>query len=163
MEKQYHRYAFCSFNWLVIIFLSAFALFAGGMIYILARSSEPLFFHWLEVLGFGQWLELLRTKILTENQILPLWLIYSLPSGLWAFAYSIIITGIWWNSQLWPRYFWFASIFILVIGWEILQLKELVRGTFSFGDILAGLLGAAIGIYIGIKLIKPKYHEKESV
>jgi len=90
-------------------------------------------------------------------------LVYSLPSGLWAFSYSILITGIWWKSQSWLKYIWVASIFLLVIGWEILQLTNLVSGTFSFGDILAGLAGAGFGLFIGIKIINTKNHEKEFI
>ena len=45
--------------------LSAFALLTGGIIYILFRASEPLFFRYLNA------------------------------AGLWAFAYALVITSIW--------------------------------------------------------------------
>ena len=134
------------------------ALWLGAMTYIHLRSSSPLFIHWIEVAGFQKLFSLNHHLFLD----LPEWLVYSLPSGLWAFAYSIVITGIWWNSKSRLKYFWFATILILVVGWEILQLSGLVHGTYSFGDIITGLVGAALGMYVGIKLIKPKYYEKES-
>ncbi|NQU86513.1 MAG: hypothetical protein HQ541_12200 [Mariniphaga sp.] len=145
------------------ISISVIALLSGGLFYILFRPAEPVFFDWFRSLGVEKWLSLIRQKSLSFNLFLPEWLVYSLPSGLWAFAYSILITGIWWQSKSRIKYFWFASILLLVIGWEILQLTGVVSGAYSFGDILAGLVGVAAGVLIGIKLIKPKYHEKETI
>jgi hypothetical protein len=143
----------------LILLLGFVALWAGALVYIHLRSSNPLFIRWIKSVGC----EKLFSFNQSLNIYLPVWLVYSLPSALWAFAYSILITGIWWFSSSWLKYIWLTSIIVLAIGWEFLQLIGLASGTFSLGDILSGIIGAAIGVLLGIKIIKPKYHEKESV
>jgi hypothetical protein len=154
------------FKWLtygiqkgLILFLGFVALWAGALVYIHLRSSNPLFIRWIKSVGF----EKLFSFNHRLNIYLPVWFVYSLPSALWAFAYSILITGIWWFSSSWLKYFWLASIIVLAVGWEFLQLIGMIPGTFSFGDILAGITGALVGILLGINIIKPRYHEKDSI
>jgi hypothetical protein len=60
------------------------------------------------------------------------------------------------------RYFWFASIPLLVLGYEFLQYAGVIPGTFCIQDIALGIAGIIIGIIVGIKIIKPNYHENTS-
>ena len=150
------------FNRLYII-LSVLAVFLGGIIYILLRPYEPVFFDWISKLGMDNWVSPARQNSLYFTHLFPKWFIYSFPSFLWAFAYSILITGIWWQSKSPLKYFWFSTIPFLIIGWEVFQLMVLLPGTFSPGDIIMGVIGILAGIFIGIKLTKLKYHEKEIV
>ncbi len=141
-----------------IIFIGL-VLMAGGFIYILFRPTEPLFFDWIKAAGLDNWLFAIRHDSLKWADYLPKWLLYSLPSALWAFSYSLLLTVIWWPSKSGFKYFWLLSIFLLVVGWEILQLIALIPGTCSFGDIVAGIAGAAVGMQIGIFFIKPIHSE----
>jgi hypothetical protein len=140
--------------------LSAIALLAGGIIYILFRTSEPVFFNWIRAAGLDSWLSFARNDSLSLTPYLPGWVVYSLPNGLWAFAYALLITAIWSGSKSPLRYFWMASIPLLVPGYEILQLAGIIPGTFCIQDIAFGIFGLTVGIFIGIKIIKPVYHEK---
>ena len=112
--------------------LSAFALLTGGIIYILFRASEPLFFRYLNA------------------------------AGLWAFAYALVITSIWSGSKSWIRILWMISIPILVLGYEFFQYVGILPGTFCFQDIALGSLGLVIGIMVGQKIVKTNDDEKES-
>jgi hypothetical protein len=142
------------------ILVCALALFLGGMIYILFRTIEPVFFHWVRVAGFERWLNFARSKSLSLSPALPEWIVFSLPGGLWAFAYALVITVIWKGSKSRLKYFWMASIPLLVIGFEILQYAGIIPGTFSLQDIALGISGLIIGILTGIKTTKPSQHEK---
>jgi hypothetical protein len=82
--------------------------------------------------------------------ILPKWIVYSLPNGLWAFAYALLITGIWSDSKSCVKYFWMGSIPVLVLGFEILQYPGIIRGTFSMQDIALGIAGITVGIIVGM-------------
>jgi hypothetical protein len=159
MKKVFHyhtaKYFKGSYFW-----ISAIALLAGGIIYILFRTSEPGFFKWIRAAGLDNLLIFARNSSLSLTPILPKWIVYSLPNGLWAFAYALLITGIWSDSKSWLKYFWMASIPVLVLGFEILQYPGIIRGTFSIQDIALGIAGIAVGIIVGIKIIKPRYHEK---
>jgi hypothetical protein len=140
--------------------LSAIALLAGGIIYILFRTSRPAFFNWISAVGLDGWLNFARNSSLSLTPLLPGWIVYSLPNGLWAFAYALLITSIWSGSKSWLRYIWISSIPVLVLGFEILQFARIIPGTFSIQDIAFGITGLTFGIIVGIKTIKPDYHEK---
>ena len=128
------------------IFIAVLAILMGGMIYIFLRPSEHVFFA--------------RHYPLSQSLHLPELIIFSLPNGLWAFAYALIITRIWLGSKSWLKYFWMASIPVLVIGFEVLQLAGIISGTFSMQDIAFGLVGLVLGSIVGNKLFKSNNHEK---
>ena len=142
------------------VMLSAFALLTGAIIYILFRPSEHLFFVWIRSAGLTHWFNLARESSLSSSMPVPEWFVYSLPNGLWAFAYALLITIIWEESESWLRYLWMASIPLLVLGYEGLQYAMIIPGTFSIQDIVFGIAGLALGIIVGIKIIKPDNHEK---
>jgi len=147
----------------MLVFYSVLCLLLGGLIYILLRPSEPMFFDWIKKAGFANFLQIIRENSVSFRLILPEWFIYSLPNGLWAFAYSILITGIWWRSESRLKYYWMTTIPLLVFGFEILQNVGLIQGTFSFQDILLGSIGIGGGILIGIKPTKLYRYEKSKV
>lgn len=159
MKRKFPSLSTGYFN-LLYICLTAFALLAGGIIYIIFRSSEPLFFTWTNSTQAIHWINIIRNSSLSLSKVLPEWIVYSLPDGLWAFGYSLLITGIWSGSKSLLRYFWFASIPLLVLGFEFLQFARLIPGTFCLQDIALGIAGIVIGIMVGIRIIKPDYHEK---
>lgn len=135
---------------LVLLTLSLSTIILGGIIYILLRPTEPIFFNWIRTSGFGNELTKLRDLQVLILSPIPKWLIYSLPNGLWAFSYASIITHIWWRSQSILKFFWIATIPLLVFGFEFLQLTESIKGTFCWQDLLFGLAGIISGTIIGI-------------
>jgi len=144
------------------IILCAAALMLGGIIYLLFRPSETLFLKWIQTAGLDNWTHLARQKSLSLNLHLPEWILYSLPNGLWAFAYALLITCIWSGSKSWLRYFWMASIPILIQGYEILQFTGTIPGIFCMQDIGLGTVGLITGIIVGTKTMKTANHEKTS-
>jgi hypothetical protein len=149
-------------NWTGLhIFLCTIALTAGEMIYLLFRPNEVLFFRWIRTLGFDSLISSFRQFSHSLNQHLPEWVVYSLPNGLWAFAYALLITQIWTGSRSGFRYFWIASIPVLVLGFEILQFTGTIPGTFCFQDIALGIAGITIGSILGLKSNHPRNHENK--
>ena len=142
------------------ILLCAFAIFLGGIIYILFRPTEIVFFNWIPSVGLDNWFNMTRQKSLSLYPYLPEWIVFSLPNGLWAFAYALLITVIWSGSKSLTKYFWMASIPLLVLGFEILQYSGVIPGTFCVQDITLGLVGLITGIQVGIETNKFKNHEK---
>ncbi len=143
------------------ILLSAFAISVGGLIYIFLRPSEHVFFGWINAAGFEHWFNYARSLPPALGQLLPEWLVFSLPNGLWAFAYALLISTIWSGSKSLLRYFWMASIPVLVLGFEVLQYPGIIPGTFCIQDMALGTVGLVLGIFIGtIKTKNNNYHEK---
>ncbi len=149
-------------NYSTTLFFTAFALLLGGSIYILWRPIEPQFFSFFSETGLYNLINSLRQSTVSNNTLFPRWLIFSLPNGLWAFAYTIIITTIWAGSKSKIRYFWLISIPVLVLGFEVLQLTEIIYGTFCIQDIVAGIAGIIIGIIVKNKITKIKNHETKT-
>jgi hypothetical protein len=103
-----------------------------------------------------------RQSSVSLGRTIPQWIIYSLPDGLWAFAYALLITGLWIGKGSGIKYFWMSTIPVLVIGMEMLQYIGMVKGTFSLVDLAFEISGLIIGIYTGIKITKSHHHEKIS-
>jgi hypothetical protein len=133
--------------------LAGSSLILGAMLYVMLRSADPVFFRWIRFLGFGDKLTNLREHSLTWVHIFPSWFIYSLPNGLCAFAYTLIVFAIWLGSSFWVRYIWYATIPLLVFGFELLQLTGIISGTFCLWDMAFG----AGGIFIGWLINNKKY------
>ena len=148
---------------LLFIILTVAALLFGGFVYILWRSSEPVFFNWMDALGLDGWLNHVRIHSVSVSRFLPEWFIYSLPNGLWAFAFALCIATTWRNSKSRIKYFWMGAITLLVPGFEILQYFQVIPGTFCFQDLLFGSIGLITGIFIGTKSIKNYSHEKKNI
>lgn len=130
------------------ILLSFIAICAGASVYILFRPAEASFLNWFTFLESGHWLDALRDRSLSLSSLLPKWLLFSLPDGLWAFAFTLLVLSIWSGSNSLLRYFWYLSIPLLVFGFEILQLTGALRGTFCLNDILLSAMGIALGVII---------------
>jgi len=135
------------------IFIATIAILLGGMFYVFIRPGEALFISWFRDAGFSINLEYLRTNILFK---LPDWITFSLPDGLWAFGYSLLISSIWSNNQSKLRLFWMASIPLLTIGFELLQYTPWIKGTFCPIDLVFTIAGISLGYLIGTKTLKPK-------
>lgn len=133
------------FSWSRPVIWSTLAVLAGGLIYILFRPSEVVFLQWFHTIGAENWLEATRENSLSLSDALPNWLVYSLPNGLWAFAYTLIILIIWKESNSNLRFLWYLSIPILVFGFELLQLTTALPGTFCRYDLIWGAMGIAVG------------------
>jgi len=126
--------------------LCAVAVISGGLIYILFHASEPLFFRWMRAAGSDHWLCFIRSKSLSLGPHLPEWIVYSLPGGLWAFAYALMISAIWSGSRSRLKTFWMASIPLLILGFECLQYIRIIPGTFCLQDLALGMAGMISGI-----------------
>ncbi len=155
------RYSFSNFSGWKTCFLAAFAILFGGLIYIFLRSPDHLFNNWIRTPGSGTWFNSIRHHFVSKSLVVPEWIVFSLPNGFWAFAYSLLITTIWSASQSRLKYFWMASIPVLIIGFEIFQATGVIHGTFCIQDITFGLAGLVLGITAGNKIVKSNNHERK--
>jgi hypothetical protein len=141
--------------------IAVLSVLAGGSIYLFFRSGQLVFHGWLHAIG----LDLNSTLAVPSpfvSRYIPGWIIFSLPGGLWAFAYTLIITVIWNESHSRLKYFWMISIPLLVLGSELLQWAGILRGTFCISDLVLGLTGIILGLLTGLKMNKKNHHEKST-
>jgi hypothetical protein len=149
--KTFHFSTFQSHK--LYILLSVLAISLGGIIYILLRPSEQVFFNWINAIGLDNWFNFTKSYSLYFSLLFPEWFTYSPPNGLWAFAYAFLITTIWSEGRSWLKYFWMASIPVLVLGYEILHYAGVIPGTFCMQDKIMGGEGQSIGLFIGFRNI----------
>jgi hypothetical protein len=157
-RRHFYRSAFNGHYFMFSVVL--FALLTGGIIYILYRPHKPLFFDWFHFQGIINWLNFTQTIYWSGSTNFHTWIIFSLPTALWAFAYSSVITRIWSGNSSSIKHIWYGTIPILVFGFEVLQFFGLIRGTYCPIDIAMGTLGIIAGTLFGNKTTKSTYHEK---
>ncbi len=130
------------------------AVVTGGLLYLFFRPAPPFFLHWFGYSGIGEFVVAVRTHTLEITPSLPVWAVYSLPQGLWAFAYALIISCIWGKQRSAIAFFWLSTIPMLVFGFEALQYAGVIRGTFCIADTVMSLCGIIPGAILGIKTAK---------
>ncbi len=144
----------------IFIILSVLSILLGGFIYIFLRPSEHIFFSWISSAGLDHWFTLARSNNHSLSSLFPEWFIYSLPYGLWAFAYTLLLTTIWSESRSWLRYPWMISIPVLVLGFEVFQYAGIIPGTFCIQDLSLGIAGITLGFIVGFKTTNKNNYEK---
>lgn len=126
--------------------LSFVTLFIGGMIYILYRDESLIMFSWAKSLGISDFIQYLRNTSCEGN--IYYWIKFNLPAALWVFSYLFIIDSIW-NKKTALYYVYLSAIPIMGICSEILQLFNLIPGTFDIMDLVGYF--CAIGLFIILK------------
>ena len=129
------------------------ALVAGSLLYVLARPRGLVAFVWFEALGLGRQLDAARAVTRPMAHVLPSFVLFSVPDGLWAFAFTQAMVVVW--SGRWSRASapWILLGPALAIGSELGQAAGVVPGTFDVVDLLALSLGSAVGL---ARLVKPR-------
>ena len=117
-------------------------LLLGGSIYILFRSRGLLMFHWWESLQLMPGITALRELAAPVGELLPAWVLYSLPDGAWLYSFIAFIRAVWsGGSRRWMMA-WICLPLVMGPGLELGQGLGLIEGTFDWLDL--GLYGLAI-------------------
>lgn len=131
-----------------VVFLAFLSLVLGGMMYLALRQNTPVFVDFLAAIGFDGWIAAFRRTFASFREILPDVLLYSAPNAFWSFSYTLIMMDLWWQDTSRTRYFWLATIPVVVFGWELLQYRRLAPGTGCLEDLFFSLLGLSAGFLI---------------
>ena len=109
------------------------SLFTGAVIYLLFRSKNLLGFKLLDRIGAEPWADRMRSY--TADVVLPDILVYSLPGGLWALGYILVIDSIFGKQTRSTRIGWVSVIPVLGVCSEMLQGVGLLPGVFDPWDL----------------------------
>ena len=122
-------------KWVVTeVCLGVFFLLCGCAIYLLFRSKTLNIFQWCSIVGLAETLDSLRYAV-HEWQISD-FLKFSIPDGLYCTSYILITDAIWHNDNGTAKYFIITFIPMIATGNEIMQLFNIVEGTFDFNDLI---------------------------
>jgi hypothetical protein len=133
--------------------LALLPLFIGGLIYICFRNENIIFFSWLRYLNIDY--SLLRQLKISKN-IISLFIIYSLPNGLWVLS-GLLILKIFLKNDKKVLIFYSVIFIILSILYEICQLLYIIPGTFDIIDLITIFIFSSFGFFINI--YKGKYEK----
>ena len=118
----------------ILIALSILLLVVGGMIYLLCRPETILLNRLVQAIGQGYWLETPRAYM-HEHIHCAVW-IYSLPAGLWAASYVVMVHTFSEGLTARSRLGYAAVMPLLGVLSELFQWCGIVPGTFDPLDIL---------------------------
>ena len=113
------------------LFVALISLSLAGMIYILFRSTDMYMF--LPVKACGGLSSLNEIRFAFAGCHLPDWFLYSLPDGLWLYAYMLIVRCLWYNDNSVIKVLFLSVLPVFAITIEVLQFLSLYFGT---GDII---------------------------
>lgn len=109
------------------------SLLAGALIYLLFRGKNLLGFMLLRRIGLEPWADRMRSY--TADVRLPDVFVNSLPGGLWALGYILVIDSIFGNQSRSTRIVWASVIPLLGVCSEVLQGVGLLPGVFDLWDL----------------------------
>lgn len=144
--------------WLIIeLGLGIVALACGCTAYLACRKGTYAFDLVLQWLGIESWFAPIRHS--AEPSPLPDFIVYSLPGGLWALSYILIMDALWHKGTTLSRIILTSIVPILGVGSELMQLLHLLPGTFDPVDLISYALPYLI--YIAILSLTTKYNNGE--
>ena len=117
-----------------IILHIIFPLVLGALIYISFRSKRLLVFKWIEFIGMSKTVIKYRKFLNPLKSILPNFILFSVPDGLWLYGY-INYFGIVWknNKRIYVIFIIIGNILSIFV--EILQKFRFFPGTYCNEDI----------------------------
>ena len=134
-------------------------LLLGGFIYISFRTKSLVLFNWIEDISLSGVVNVIRNIFYPLKSIVPNWIVFSLPDGLWTYAFTSSLLIIWNNINN-KVLIAFIPLLIGVIL-ELLQYLKINSGTFDLMDIATYIIAATLSILI-FKLKFQDYENKIS-
>lgn len=120
----------------------------GGLIYILFRSDKLLMFRWFKIIGISQLVRFLRNISFIKITIVPSWIKYSLPDGLWIFSYVSLMILIWGYKISKISALWIFTLPVIAVVSELGQLLKIFPGTFDICDLAIYLFSTLLPIIL---------------
>ena len=138
----------------VIVILAILLLASGCITYLLFRPTTMLMFRWIDFIGAKELVDSFRIQFAYIYNVLPSWMIYSLPFALWTSASMLLFRAIWWKTKSRLNYFWFWCIPFTAIGSELLQLNKKIPGSYDTNDLFA-LCASVVLVVLFCKVFTP--------
>ena len=123
----------------------------GGFIYVSFRVESLRMFSWFNSISLYKVIIATRNYTLNYDFLIPDWVKFSLPDGLWLFSFISLILITWKNEINSSNLFWLIGLPIIALLSEIGQSFSFVPGTFDWIDIAMYLIGFMLPFIINKK------------
>ena len=134
-------------NRIVKLLIAIISLCLGGLIYIVFRSEDLLMFRWFDSLGLHGIVSQLRFDYGQTN--IWNWVNYNMPACLWLFSYMFVMDALWndGNNMIYQVFIYVLPVVAILS--ELLQLVNIIPGTFDLLDLASYAI--SIILFITIK------------
>lgn len=133
-------------------------LLLGGFIYISFRTESLVLFNWIEDISLSGVVNVIRNIFYPLKSIVPNWIVFSLPDGLWVYAFTSSFLIIW-DNNFKNKIFIILIPVLISILLELSQYFEICEGTFDFTDLTFYFFASILSILI-FKLKHMEYENK---
>lgn len=140
------------------IFHIILPILIGGLIYISFRSSTLKMFGWLDHKGTNDLVNWLRNITIPLRYIIPSWIYFSLPDGLWVYSFTSAFL-ILWSGRI---NLWLLIPFITGVFVELAQWNKIFQGTFDILDLAFSIAAYLLSILIFTLKYKKNERKHES-
>ena len=141
----------------LIIFHIIFPLLLGGGIYVAFRSKSLILFRWFDKINISGFTNVIRDILDPCINNIPNWVKFSLPDGLWVYAFSSSFLIIW-NQDFKTVKYWLLIPLLTFTFIELFQHFKIISGTCDLVDFFICLLAFVLSI-INFKLIPINYEK----
>lgn len=135
-----------------LFFSSSLTLTFGCLIYVLFRSDSLKRHVWFDKLYCLGILKDIRAVAMEFVDVVPNWMLYSLPDGLWLSSCISLILIIWKNKMTKGSLFLIFSMPVIAFLSEAGQFFKIIPGTFDWMDLAMYLLGTLFPLMIYRKM-----------
>lgn len=111
--------------------------------YVQFRAADHLLFTWLDIMGLSPAVAWLRAGTAAGLTPTSEWLLYSLPDGLWLYAFAFAMAWTWREPGTEARC-WRLTPLALGLGSELAQALGVLPGTFDVADALTYVAAFAL-------------------
>ena len=105
------------------------------------RPDSLLMFEWVGYIGLGGVVEEFRVFVTPVEVLIPEWMIFSAPNGLWLFSFAGLMVFIWGREQILMASAWTFALWAVAVISEVLQSINFLPGIFDIGDVFAYTVG----------------------
>ncbi len=124
----------------------------GGLIYVFWRPSSLVMFSWFEFLRIHKAIDVLRGNLNFVMDVLPDWVLFSLPNAIWVYSLTYMMLLIWYKEKSKAKYLFIALGPVLGIGIEFAQLFGIIPGVFCFVDLILCIFATVMSFFVFVFL-----------
>ena len=110
------------------------------------RPDSLLMFEWVSLIGVSEYITIFRVFCEPYLKLIPEWMIYCAPNGLWMLSFTCFIVVIWGYSNRAQIILWSGILLLVALSTELLQLTPLISGVFDPLDIVSYIAGCLAGL-----------------
>jgi hypothetical protein len=113
-------------------------------------------FQWFNFVGASTLVNQLRITTQPLQEILPLWIQFSLPNALWVYSLTGFMALVWSETNSRTKAFWLSLGLVLGVGLELGQYIQLIPGVFDAADFTLCILAAPLALLTTSNLLAIK-------